>query len=137
MILGRALRFHGEFKESLTHLQGSREIAERRKDLIFDEDLRNLTCDLADTLRELDDPVSAEQHIRAEITRRDWNCGPSSGRLGLSLAESLFAQRRFIEVQQFCLDIQSRPGLLKFEQLRLHITLAKLRLGHGSQIAKL
>ena len=129
IILARALRFHGEFEKSLEHLQRSREIAKRCKILIFEEDICDLTCDLADTLRELDDPVSAEQHLRAEITRRDQNCGRLSGGrlLGLCLAESLFAQRRFKEAEQLCLEIQSRPGLLKLEQLRFHITLAKLR----------
>ncbi|KAK7416063.1 hypothetical protein QQZ08_012145 [Neonectria magnoliae] len=56
MMLGRVLRFQGEFNESLTHLERSRKIAGQRKDLTFDEDLRDLICDLADTLRELDDP---------------------------------------------------------------------------------
>lgn len=128
MMLGRILRFQGAFKESLTHLRRARTTAEQRKDLFFDEDLRDLTCDLADTLRELDDPASAEHHLRAEITRRDQNC-ISSGKslLELSLAEALFAQERFREAERLCLDIQSRPGLLKFEKLRLHITMAKIR----------
>ncbi len=46
--------------------------------------------------------------------------------LELSLAESLFAQERFGEAEQLCLEIQSRSGLLKLEKLRLHITLAKI-----------
>lgn len=41
------------------------------KDLIFDEDLRNLICDYADTLRELDDITSAERLLRAQIRPRD------------------------------------------------------------------
>jgi hypothetical protein len=106
MMLGRVLRFQGAFKESLTHLKKARTTAERRKDLIFDEDLLDLTCDLADTLRELDDPTSAEHHLRAEITRRDQNC-ISSGKslLELSLAEALFAQERFREAEKLCLDV--------------------------------
>ncbi|KAI5455731.1 hypothetical protein BGZ63DRAFT_368306 [Mariannaea sp. PMI_226] len=129
MILGRILRFQGVFKESLTHLQRARTTAEQPKDLIFDEDFRDLTCDLADTLRELDDPASAEHHLRAEIARRDQYGASSPGRslLELSLAETLFAQRRFKEAEELCLKVQSRLGLLKFEQLRLHITLAKIR----------
>jgi hypothetical protein len=51
---------------------------------------------------------------------------PGRGRLELSLAEVLFAQRRFEEAEQLCLDVQSRPDLLKFERLRLYVTLAKL-----------
>jgi len=129
MMLGRILRFGGRFQESLMHLEWSRKAAEQRKDLTFDEDLRDLTCDLADTLRELDEPVSAEHHLRAEIARRDPNCSLSPGRslLELSLAEALFAQGRFKEAEELCLCIQSRSGLTKFEKLRLYITLAKLR----------
>lgn len=128
MILGRLLRFQGEFTESLTHLQKARKTAEQRKALSFDEDLRDLTCDLADTLRELDDPASAERYLHAELARRDQNCtSPGRSLLELALAEALFAQGRFKEAESLCSDIQSRPGLLKFEQLRLRITLAKIR----------
>jgi hypothetical protein len=44
----------------------------------------------------------------------------------LCLAEALFAQERFEEAERLCLDVQSRPDLLKFERLRLLITLAKI-----------
>jgi hypothetical protein len=54
MLLGRGLRFQGEFADSLSHLERAQKAAEQHKDLIFDEDLRDLTCDLADTLRKLD-----------------------------------------------------------------------------------
>lgn len=129
MILGRILRFQGEFACSLTHLERAQRTAERRRDVIFDEDLRDLTCDIADTLREVDDPTSAERHLRAEIERRDRHCASFSGGslLELSLAEALFAQGRFKEAEGLCLDVKSRPSLLKFETLRLHITLAKIR----------
>jgi len=129
MILGRILRYQGKFDESLAHLEESRNIAARRKDLNFDEDLHDLTCDLADTLRELNNPVLAEHHLRTEIARRDQNSAHSSNRsaLELSLAESLFAQERFRDAEKLCSDIHSRPRLLKFEKLRLYITLAKLR----------
>ena len=129
MMLGRVLRLQGKFAESLMHLETARKTAERCGDLIFDEDLRDLTCDLADTLRELDNLVPAEQHLRAEIGRRDQICTTSSGRslLELSLAEVLFAQGRLEEAEGLCSDIQSRPGLLKVEKLRLYITLAKIR----------
>lgn len=128
LLLGRVLRFLGVFKESLLHLDQARETAEHGKDLLFDEDLCDLTCEHADTLRELDDPGAAEHHLRAEIARRGQK-GLSSGRprLEISLAEALFAQEHFQEAERLCLDIQSRPGLLKFEKLRLHITLAKIR----------
>jgi tetratricopeptide (TPR) repeat protein len=129
IILGKTLRFQGEFKESLAHLQTSQTIVRQSKNLVIDEDLRDLTCNLAETLLELDDPVLAEQHLRAEIARRVQNLDSSSGGslLELSLAESLFAQRRFGEAELLCSEILSRSGLLKSEQLRLHIILAKLR----------
>ena len=73
-MLGRVLWFQGAFAESLVHLERARKTVEQRKDLIFDEDLRDLICDLADTLRELDDPATAEHHLRAEIERRDKHC---------------------------------------------------------------
>ncbi|KAL2693528.1 hypothetical protein Neosp_000088 [[Neocosmospora] mangrovei] len=128
VLLGRILRFLGAFKESLVHLERARGTVENCKDLLFDEDLCDLTCEHSDTLRELDDPGAAEQHLRAEIARQDQN-GLSSGksRLEISLAEALFAQGLFQEAEKLCLDVQSRPGLLKFEKLRLHITLAKIR----------
>ncbi|KAI1359472.1 hypothetical protein F5Y08DRAFT_349637 [Xylaria arbuscula] len=104
-------------------------MAEKHENLSFDEERRDLICDLADTLRELDNPVTAEEYLRIEIKRRDENCSPSlsgRGRLELSLAEALFAQSRFGEVEQLCLAVQSYPSLFKFEKLRLHVTLAKL-----------
>jgi tetratricopeptide (TPR) repeat protein len=127
MLLGRFLRYQGEFAESLAHLKRSRDKAEERGSLSFDEDLRDLTCDLADTLRELDDPIAAEHHLRAEITRRDRSSACSSQvPLQLCLAEALFAQGHFEEAEQLGLEIKSRPNLLRFEKLRTHIVLAKI-----------
>jgi hypothetical protein len=60
MMLGKILRFGGKFEELLAHLKNAREAAERHGLEMFDEDLSSLTCDLADTLRELNDLVSAE-----------------------------------------------------------------------------
>jgi len=127
LILGRALRFHGEFERAMEHLEKSRNRAQQCKDLIFDEDLRDLTCELADALRELDNPASAERHLRTEIGRRGLYASPGGCLLELSLAEVLFAQERYGEAERLCLDIETRPGLLKFEKLRLYITLAKIR----------
>lgn len=128
MMLGRVLRYRGEFRESLTHLERARTTVSQCRGLVFDEDLRDFTCDLADTLRELEDPASAEHHLRAEISRRDHNriSSPAGSPLELSLAEALFAQGRFDEAERLCLEVRSRPGLLKFERLRLLITLAKI-----------
>lgn len=127
VLLGKILRFLGAFKESLVHLERARGTAENCKDLLFDEDLCDLACEHADTLRELDSPGAAEHHLRAEIARRDQNGLSGKSRLEISLAEALFAQGLFQEAEKLCLDVQSRPGLLKFEKLRLHITMAKIR----------
>ncbi|KAF1814020.1 hypothetical protein P152DRAFT_472793 [Eremomyces bilateralis CBS 781.70] len=91
MILGRILRFQGEFAESLVHLQKARKMAEKCKELVFDKDLRDLTCDLADTLRELDEPKSAEHVLRPEITHQIQRGTSLAGSalLELSLAEAL------------------------------------------------
>lgn len=128
MLLGKILRFQGAFSESLIRLKTARKILEHCKYLIFDEDLRDLTCDHGDTLRELGDSAAAESHLRAEITRRDQR-SISFGKslLELALAEALFAQGRFREAEKLCLDVQSRPSLLKLERLRSYITMAKIR----------
>ena len=39
-------------------------------EMMKDEYLRDLICDLADTLREMNDPASAEYHLCAQITRQ-------------------------------------------------------------------
>ena len=110
MILGRILRFGGRFEESRAQLERSLDLSRQLDSLNFDEDLRDLICDLADTLRELGDPVSAERHLRTEIGQRG-----AKTLLELSLAEALFAQGRSDEAEEVCLDIQSRPRLLKLE----------------------
>lgn len=129
IILGRALRYRGDFEGSLTHLKRSQSLAQKSKNLAFDEDIPNLTCELAETFLELSDPVSAEYYLRREIERRAKACHSSSGGSlpDLILAESLFAQGRFGEVESLCSKIQSRTGLLKADQLRFHIIRAKLR----------
>ncbi|KAF4332252.1 hypothetical protein FBEOM_13952 [Fusarium beomiforme] len=125
-ILGRILRFKGAFQESLEHLQKAQQIAAAHQQLIFDEDLCDLACDHADTLRELDEPVSAEQRLRVETTRQRKNQIFNKSRLELALAEALFGQGRFKEAEELCLAVQSRKGLLRFEKLRLQITMAKI-----------
>ncbi|KAK8076088.1 hypothetical protein PG994_003360 [Apiospora phragmitis] len=128
MLSGRILRFQGAFTESLTHLKDALAITELQKDVDFDDDLRDLTCDLADTLIELDDAEAAEYHLQAEITRRNQAYIPTPRKtlLDLSLAEARFAQQRFEEARTLCLDIESRPNLLKFEKLRLYFIMAKI-----------
>ncbi|KAF4417385.1 hypothetical protein FACUT_12261 [Fusarium acutatum] len=92
IVLGSILRYQGVFRESLTYLERARITAAQENDLTFYEDFRDLTCDLADTLRELDEPASGERRLRTEITRRDQS-GISTGKslLQLCLAEALFA----------------------------------------------
>ena len=54
---------------------------------MFDEDLPDLICKLADTLQELDNPSHAEDFIQTQLARGGW-CHPSSkSLLKLSLAE--------------------------------------------------
>ncbi|KAM5347139.1 hypothetical protein ACJ41O_010144 [Fusarium nematophilum] len=129
MLLGRLLRYQGEFRDSLKHFEMARKATEQHSEIILDEELRDFTCDLADTLRELDDPATGERLLRAEIARRKENPSPFFGRSWpeLSLAETLFAQEKFKEAEEICLDIQSRPNHLKFTKLRLNIILAKIR----------
>ncbi|RMZ78661.1 hypothetical protein DV738_g3784, partial [Chaetothyriales sp. CBS 135597] len=129
LITGRALRFQGDFTNSLAHLQQSQTIMERSKILNFNEDRRDLVCEHADTLRELDQCVPAEQCLRAELARQESEeISPHAQVLiKLSLAESLFGQERFREAEELCLAVESCPTLLKFEKLRLNIIMAKIR----------
>lgn len=129
ILLGRILRYMGKFNESLASLEIARKTTERHGAAFFDEDLRDLVCELSDTLRELDDPVSAETQVRTELTRRQRSYGAAPGKssLQLSLAEALFAQDRLNEAAALCLEVKSRGKLLKFENLRLQIVLAKIR----------
>lgn len=92
MLLGGILRFLGEFEASRVHLESARHTANQFKDIVFDEDFRDLACDYADTLRELDHARPAERQLRAEIMRQD-RLGRSSRKsiLELSLSEALFA----------------------------------------------
>ena len=45
------------------HLIDSLETVKQHKHLIFDKDLYNLTCNLANTLLELSDPITAEEYL--------------------------------------------------------------------------
>lgn len=129
MILGRAMRFRGQFTESLAHLDSALKTAEADESIIFSEDRRDLVCDLADTMRELADFTSADHLLRAQIARRDSDSSSPLGQslLELSLAEILFAQERLEEADAICLEVQARPSLLKFEKLRLFTIMAKIR----------
>ncbi|OJD11782.1 hypothetical protein ACJ73_09470, partial [Blastomyces percursus] len=124
VILGRILRFQGKFEESLLNLEKSKNLADSCHNLIFDEDRCDLMCNLADTLRELERPANAEHCLRAEIARQNQVCRPNL--LKLALAECLFAQGRYTEVEALCSEVESKPNLLKMEKMRLAITRAKV-----------
>ncbi|CAJ2503756.1 Uu.00g111500.m01.CDS01 [Anthostomella pinea] len=62
-----------KFKESLAYLMSARQSIEQHKDLIFAGDLRDLVYDFADVVRDLDEPVSAEQYLRKETGWQDSN----------------------------------------------------------------
>ena len=126
LLRGRILRVQGRFNESLNCLE--RHSAGSCEGLAFNEDLPDLVCELADTLRELEEPLRAEQLLRNELARGSLEHRSSAqGLLKLCLAESLFAQGRFLQSNEVCSDVESQPGLAKMGRLRLFITLAKLR----------
>lgn len=129
--LGRVLRTQGRFSEAHTHLKRSHGLAEHLQDLSFDEDRRDLTCEMADTLRELDKPEAAEVYLRRELARRGEGMQdpPASGKslLEASLAEVLFAQGRIQEAERICTEAESRAdNLMKLGKLRICIVLAKI-----------
>jgi hypothetical protein len=126
LILSKISRFQGNFRESLAHLETSKNIANQRKDLFFDEDRCDLVCNLADILQELDNPVSAEHYLRLEIARQGQDRISAQRLLKLVLAESLFAQGHYAQAEALCSEVQSCPSLPKMEKLRLSIVRAKL-----------
>lgn len=126
LILSKISRFQGTFRESLAHLETSKNIANQRKDLFFDEDRCDLICNLADTLQELDNPFSAEHYLRLEIARQGQDRISAQRLLKLVLAESLFAQGHYAQAEALCSEVQSCPSPLKMEKLRLSIIRAKL-----------
>ncbi|KND89334.1 hypothetical protein TOPH_06081, partial [Tolypocladium ophioglossoides CBS 100239] len=126
ILRARILRFQGHFNESLTCLE--RHMDHPSEGLIFYEDLPDLICEIADTLRELDAPLRAEQLLRNELARGSHEHRASTkSLLKLCLAESLYAQGRFLQSHEVCSDVERQPGLTKMGRLRLFITLAKLR----------
>uniref|UniRef100_A0A4E9ELE1 Uncharacterized protein n=1 Tax=Gibberella zeae TaxID=5518 RepID=A0A4E9ELE1_GIBZA len=124
MVLGRILRF----KDSRNHLETAEGIVKECKELNFDKDRLDLTCDYADTLRELGELGLAESRLYSEIKRRDdAYCISGKSRLELTLAEVLLASGHIEYTENICLNVQCRGGLLKFERLRFQITIAKIR----------
>lgn len=127
MMLGRILRFKGEFKSSRNHLEKAKGIIEEYKELDFDKDRLDITCDYADTLRELGEFETAMSLLDTEITQPYVNHISGKSALDLARAEVLFAQRQPERAMEICTDVESRRGLLKLERLRLYITVAKIR----------
>lgn len=125
ILRGKILRFQGKFEDALkcleTHVLGDVE------NLTFAEDCSEMVCEVADTLVELDDPVAAEQMLRVQLGCRDEPQDSAGQILRLSLAETLFAQHRYVEAGEACLDVTSWQSLSKIARLRLFITLAKVQ----------
>ncbi|KAM5350904.1 hypothetical protein ACJ41O_003627 [Fusarium nematophilum] len=128
MLLGRSLRHRGKFEESITQLESARRLAQQPSKIIFDEDLRDVICELADSLRELGNVALAESILRAEIKRREGAYIPVMGKglLDLSLAEVLFAQGRYAEAETLCHGAVKDFPRLKFEKIRAYAILAKI-----------
>jgi hypothetical protein len=124
ILRGKIFRCQGRFHESFACLKGY--MIEDYGDLFFGEELCDLTCEIADTLRELDDPVYAEQLLRRLLACQEQPRPSAESLLKLSLAESLFAQDKFAESETICSAVKSQ-SLPKMGRLRLCITLAKLR----------
>ncbi|KAF4419031.1 hypothetical protein CGGC5_v011015 [Colletotrichum fructicola Nara gc5] len=122
---GKILRFQGKFQDSLECLSKSQSATELLRDLHFDEEAGDLVVEIADTMRELDDPIRAEELLTAQLGRQH-HTPATRALLGVSLAESLFAQQKFLEADRLCCDVESQR-LSKMARLRLCITTAKLR----------
>lgn len=122
LLLGKILRYRGDFTRSLSHLQMSINIKNTVENLIFLEDASDLVSNLADTYIELDCPGTAEICLRAELERQNSN----HATLTVALAESMFAQEKFDEAKALCLTLHPPLKLLKMEKLRLSIVQAKL-----------
>ncbi|EPE06738.1 hypothetical protein F503_03165 [Ophiostoma piceae UAMH 11346] len=150
MIRGRLLRFRGSFSESqecLGSLMHPNQLPDAA--LVWDEELRDLTCDLADSLRELGRLDEAEACLQAEITRRQGsthsiNCSDEDDAaaavrkhktqtletrerafLDLALAEVRFARGALCDAYDICVRVLSGPRC-RFCTLRGHIILAKV-----------
>lgn len=123
MLLGRIYRWQGKFSTSIDQVQTALTTTQQYTSLHFEEDLSELCCDLADSLRDDGQFISAEQLLRDEIKRYNPGSIPSS--LVLSLAEVLFAQGRYEEVKQRCSEVSKSQWVSNIEKLRLSIIQAK------------
>jgi hypothetical protein len=123
MLLGRILRFLGEFEASRVHLESAR--ARRRTSSkilslmkIFFATLPAIMwihCESSTTLVLLS--VNSEQKLCAKI---NWACHHASLYWNCHYQRPcLFAQGRLDEAEELCIEIESRAGLLQMERLHL------------------
>ncbi|KZL82903.1 and nb-arc domain protein [Colletotrichum incanum] len=153
-LLGKIQRFQGKFHEALHQLDIPLNIVDRYKSqnhgLYFNEDIHDLACNYADTLRELGFFEQAEKYLRLRIDAASVASVAPASRFVIeaSLAECLFAKghRKVREAQdevalgacsaleearELCLQLQSQKSLLRFERLRTLLTLAKISFVQG------
>ncbi|UPK95507.1 hypothetical protein LCI18_006442 [Fusarium solani-melongenae] len=128
IVQGRSLRQRGEIHACIIKLNAGRNLSEQPSDIVFDEDLRDLICELADALRELVLYTWAENILRSEIERREESYIPVIGKglLELSLAEVLFARGQYHNAEVLCLSALKEFPRLKYEKIRAYIILAKV-----------
>lgn len=70
ILRGKIHRFQGQFEESLSCLPPV-PIIGQTGNLLFDEDLDDLLCETGDALRELNEPLRAEQLLCTYLARKD------------------------------------------------------------------
>ncbi|EFQ99241.1 hypothetical protein MGYG_02254 [Nannizzia gypsea CBS 118893] len=86
----------------------------------------DLFCNIGSTLIELDDFKFAESQLRGEAMKEAEANNAIEPLLHLILAESIFAQGRFSEVEGICQEVQSQADLSNREELHVSILLAKI-----------
>ncbi|KAK2006163.1 hypothetical protein LZ32DRAFT_544532 [Colletotrichum eremochloae] len=134
-LLAKILRYQDHFEKALGCLEKSRDITSQCDGLVFEEEDRDFASSYADTLRELNRPIEAEDFLREKIPLVNES---ARNILNVSLAESLFARRTFSpgrvnldardvirEARDLCFQLLSVTSLPKYEKLRVCITLAK------------
>ncbi|WAO95931.1 Hypothetical protein NCS54_01358000 [Fusarium falciforme] len=128
VVRGRSLRQRGETHEAIILLDAGRRLSQQPSEIVLDEDLRDLICELADALRELVLFTWAENILRWEIKRREGAYIPVMGKglLELSLAEVLFARGQYYNAKVLCLSALKEFPRLKYEKIRAYIILAKV-----------
>ena len=89
------------------HLKHAETIVRVQGALTFEKDVHDLIRELSDPLRELDELPLAETHLRQALARDDQTNSRSRPAVMLCLAKNMFAQQRFQEAEQLCLNIQS------------------------------